>query len=535
MLCACSDGNVRLCDDDQGTDKTEWGRPAKVRRVDSGYSIEDMPPEILVMILNLVSDGASFVACRMASRLFWTYSPVDFAVAHVSPQALIASRVPPDIARAVFARRGDTPCWFMLPLAADTGSIRTVEWVSRLLCDFHAPNSQLCIGSGDNVLDDDDDNRQEALQDDDGDDDDDDGTLEHLADFVYHRPLMVRRSALKDDPFDLWGCFRTHVDEAAYIAARAGTVDIIAHLHETFRKPGPECGCSPSVGKVAFHAARHGVLEWLADVGCDGRYRPGCMSVQDAVNKGNPALVEWTVRVAKPWHRFVTWPMVHTLAVRNNVPMMDLVARLGLYPLSSDDMAIAAGAGSLDVVRWAAGEAIEGVVGAHDGPRVAEWCSTKVARTAAKRGRIEIVQWLLNHPHATHFVGASAAQRALAKGHYEIVRLLGEAGRADFGRWDALFQAVSSGNLDMLSFVADNGGIYRPNVLAAALEGRHAGIVGYLCDKYTPSYADMIEAIHTANQTYDTETTDLTVDWLVEHVSAAASLQPMLQRSHPKE
>ncbi|QBZ81768.1 ankyrin repeat domain containing protein [Pandoravirus celtis] len=343
---------------------------------------------------------------------------------------------------------------------------------------------------------------------------------------------MVRRSALKDDPLDPWGCFRRTSTKPPTLPRAPARSTLLPICTRHFANLDPvwvlaerrQGGLSRSAPRRARMACR---------VGCDGRYRPGCMSVQDAVNKGNPALVEWAVRVAKPWHRFIAWPMVHTLAVRNDVPMMDLVARLGLYPLSSDDVAVAAGAGSLDVVRWAAGEAIEGVVGAHDGPRVAEWCSTKVARTAAKRGRIEIVQWLLNHPHATHFVGASAAQRALAKGHYEIVRLLGEAGRADFGRWDALFRPRprATSTCCPLSLTM---AVSTDHVLAAALEGRYAGIVGYLCDKYAPSYADMIEAIHTANQTYDTETTDLTVDWLVEHVSAAASLQPMLQRSTPR-
>lgn len=480
------------------------------------------------MILALIGDGATFVACRMAARLFWTYSPVDFAAAHISPQALIASRAPPDIARAVFARRRVAPCWSMMPLAADTGSIRTVEWVSRVLCDYYhrAPDDRppAC------PVDDDHKGDHRGDHGDHGDDDDDEG-LQYFLDLLYDRPLMSRHSGLKDDPLDPWARFRTHVDAAAYIAARAGAVDIIAHLHDTFRKAGPDCGCSPSVGKVAFHAARSDVVEWLAKVGCRGRYRPGYGSVRDAVIKGNPALVEWTVRVARPWHRSVTQSAIRTLAARNDVVMVDLVARLGLYPLSSDDVAAAAGAGSLDFIRWAAGEAIKGAVGTHDGPRVADWCSTKVVRAAAKKGMVEVVRWLVNHSHATHFVGASAVRRALSEGHCEVVRLLHEAGRADFGRWDALEVAVFSASLDAVSFVADNGGIYGPRVLAIALEEQYENIIGYLLARYSLSASDVVEAIHIANESRNAGETDASIDLLVDRVPAMAALWPAPRRS----
>ncbi|AGO85813.1 Ankyrin repeat domain containing protein [Pandoravirus salinus] len=532
-LRACSGDGVQLYLDDDGDrhgDGARCGRPAKKSRVDPKCWIQILPPEILVAVLALIDDGATFVACRMATRLFWAYSPVDFAVARISPQALIASRAPSDVARAAFERRGDTPCWSLLPLAAETESISTVEWVSAILCDSHPFDDRPYVGSAgagsSDEADREDGSRARTNRSGNGVDDDRDDTFEHLADFVYRRSRLPSHGAPKDDPLDRWGRFRAHINKALCTAARAGTVDVVAHLHETFRRPGPKCECSPSVGKAAFGAGRVDVLEWLAHVGCDGRHRPGRACVDDAVNKGNGALVEWTVRVAKPWLRYVLWPTIHTLARRNDVPMLDLVARLGLYSLSSDEVAIAAGAGSLDVVRWAAGEPVEGATGAPDGPRVVGWCSTEVAWAAAKRGQTEVVRWLIGHPHATHFVGAPAACGALAKGHCEVVRLLHEAGRTDFGRWNALQVAASSGDLDAVSFVADNGGTYAPKALAAALEEEHDDIIDYLFTRYALGASDVVEAIHIANKSDDADETDALIDWLADNALRVASLWP---------
>nr|UMO78182.1 Ankyrin repeat domain containing protein [Pandoravirus belohorizontensis] len=368
-------------------------RPAKARRVDAAVSLASLPPEIVVAILALIDDGPTFVACHRASRLFWAYSAVDFALARVPPRALVACGAPPAIARAVFARRADAPCWSMLPLAAESGSVRTVEWVVGVLCDHYACDNPPHVGPPDMVHHDVGDQDRGAVDPQARRDDANrDRAYEGLANFVYQRPLIPRIDAPGGDPLDPWDPYRNYVIAATCIAARAGNVDVVAHLHETFRKPGPRCGCPSSVGNVAFDVARVDVLEWLAAAGCDGRYRPDRYCVPTAVDKGDLALVEWAARAADPWHRSITWSVGYKPVARNDVAMINLVVGLGLYRPSHDDVSVAAASGSLDVVRWAAGEAVAGVVEAHDGPRVAGWCTTDAVTQAADKGRMEVIR-----------------------------------------------------------------------------------------------------------------------------------------------
>lgn len=523
-------GTRRFCGDngDDNGDRDNalvQERPAKARRIDATVSLASLPPEIVVAILALIDDGLTFVACHAASRLFWAYSAVDFALARVPPRALVACGAPPAIARAVFARRADAPCWSMLPLAAESGSIRTVEWVAAVLCDHHPHDDPPHVGPPDMAHRDvGDQDRAAANPEARRDDVDHDRAYERLANFVYQRPLLPRMDAPGGDPLDPWDPYRNYVIAATCIAARAGHLDIVAHLHETFRKPGSRCGCPSSVGNVAFDAARVDVLEWLAAADCDGRYRPDRFCVPTAVDKGDLALVEWAARAADPWHRSITWSVGYKPVARNDVAMIDLVVRLGLYRPSHDDVSVAAASGSLDVVRWAAGEAVAGVVEAHDGPRVAGWCTTDAVTQAADKGRVEVVRWFVDHPHATHFVGAAAVKRALSHDHREVVRFLHEAGRADFGRWDALGTAVKTGNLAMMSFVADNGGVYGPKVLVAALKTKHAGTVGFLCDRYALGASDMVDAIHIVNESCDAEHARLVVERYAKKMPAMAPL-----------
>ncbi|AGO83326.1 Ankyrin repeat domain containing protein [Pandoravirus dulcis] len=515
----------RVNDNDNHENESIRERPVKVRRMDAKVSIASLPPEIVVAILALIDDGPTFVACHVAARLFWAYSAVDFALARVPSRALVTCGAPPAIARAVFARRADAPCWSMLPLAAESGSIGTVEWVAGVLCDHYACDNLLRVeptvtvhhgvGNQDRCAGD-----PQAQRD----DTDRDYTYGRLADFIYQRPLISRMDATGGDPLDPWDRYRNHVNVAACVAARAGHLDIVAYLHETFRKPGSICGCSSGVGNVAFDAVRVNVLEWLAAAGCDGRYRTDHLCVPTAVDKCDLALVEWAARAADPWHRSITWSVAYKPAARNDVAMVDLVVRLGLYRPSPDDVGVAAASGSLDVIRWAAGEAVAGVVEAHDGPRVAGWCTTDAVIQAADKGRMDVVRWFVDHPHATHFVDASAAKRALSNDHREVVRFLHEAGRADFGRWDALGTAVKTGNLAMVSFVADNGGVYRPKVLVAALKTKHAGIVGFLCDRYALGASDIVDAIHIVNESYDAEYARLVVERYTKKMPAMAPL-----------
>ncbi|BCU03121.1 ankyrin repeat domain containing protein [Pandoravirus japonicus] len=521
-------GTRHFCGDNDNGDRDNAlsrERPAKVRRIDAKISLASLPPEIVVAVLALIDDGPTFVACHVASRLFWAYSAVDFALARAPPRALVTCGAPPTIGRAVFARRADAPCWSMLPLAAESGSVHTVEWVAAVLCGHHARDDPPHVGPPDTARRDvGDQDRAAADPQARRDDTDRDRAYERLANFVYQRPLLPGADVAGGDPLDPWDRYRNYVNVAACIAARAGHLDIVAHLHETFRKPGSRCGCSSSVGNVAFDAARVDVLEWLAAAGCDGRYRPDRFCVPTAVDKGDLALVEWAARAADPWHRSITWSVGYKPVERNDVATINLVVDLGLYRPSHDDVSIAAASGSLDVIRWAAGEAVAGVVGAHDGPRVAGWCTTDAVAQAAGKGRMEVIRWFVDHPHATHFVNAYAVERALFNNHREVVRFLHGAGRADFGRWDALGTAVKTGNLAMVSFVADNGGVYGPAVLVAALKTEHAGTVGFLCDRYAPGASDMVDAIHIVNESCDPVDARLAVERYTKKMPAVAPL-----------
>lgn len=592
-------------------------RPTKTRRFDThkGLTIQDLPPEIITMILSPIADASTFVACQVAARVFWAYSAVDFAVAYVSLRALIASRAPVDVARAVFERRGDMPLWSMLPLAAAADSIDTVEWVSGLLCARGATRGNERDGDDDDghfeyafyygrrrrdkekpdiAQEEDEDGAEQETEEGVDDEEDDDGKGDGytlgINDDYPHRTFTYPRcpkdkecetahahshTASEDDggedteseqshgdddnndheddeydeseqshgdddderddddtegdgnptslwpiltgahgddakgnkPADPWGghC-RAHITNAACAAARRGNVDIVAHLHETFRKRGPTCGCASRIGHAAFDAGLVGVLEWLDAADCSARCRSGSRvgrrqgripdrrSLLDlAIDKNDPALVAWAVRKAAPWHNGISSALVNTLAVEDNVAMMDLAVRFDLCRVSPVHVVAAAGAGSLGIVKWAAGEAVDGVVEARDGPRVVGWCTTDAVMCAAKKGRLDIVRWFANHPHASHFVDASVARCALSKRRYDVVRLLHEMGRADFGRWDALCMAVSSCDLATVSFVAENGGVYGPRVLSNAVCRGDLAILAYLCARY--GFADAMRAI----------------------------------------
>jgi hypothetical protein len=262
--------------------------------------------------------------------------------------------------------------------------------------------------------------------------------------------------------------------------AARGHVDVIKTLHKAFAWCGSrECRCTPEIGAAALRADRPDVIEWLVDEGCSGapQFKPSDIAAAIA-GRRRPRFIRWA---ASRGYRADPACLVD-LANRNDARTLTLVHDTGLCVCTPDAVRAAARAGSLDVLKWAAGADGEQLASSGVGDA---WHPTMVAMLAATHRHVHIISWLRSRGDGQRALTVGVARAALAAGCIEAAAIV-----RPFGTWDALEAAVTSRDLATVRAVADAGGVPSPSAFVAAIRDADADVLAFLCERYGVTFVE---------------------------------------------
>ncbi|BCU03402.1 hypothetical protein [Pandoravirus japonicus] len=334
-------------------------------------------------------------------------------------------------------------------------------------------------------------------------DDDDDGDGDDVNDddnghaVVYLGGVLV--SALKKgaehDRVEVLTCLLTQapppgrvpspylLDAIAIDAAARGSLGILAALHEwRLAKDHGVCDCPVQVGREAMHADRIDVLDWLAAATCTGALALDQATLDDVPSHPLPCFSRWAVSRLPP-HARVGPKRLGQLAASDSVSALTVLHETGLGVCSKETLIVAAAHGSMDVLKWAAG----------DGPcarPLAAWDPIDVAAHAAASGRKDVIRWLAVRPDADRVLTTGVARLALSRGFAKTA-----AAVRPLDQWDALAAVVPHDDLFKVADVIHHGARCTTEAMAAAMRCRDERILELLCRKYgTEMVPDAIES-----------------------------------------
>lgn len=246
-------------------------------------------------------------------------------------------------------------------------------------------------------------------------------------------------------------------------AASRGNVTVLAVLHQ--HRPMP----LKNAAAAALQADQMHVVEWIAT------------KMHSRVPKMTPSLVGGLIADGhRP--RFIHWAASHghkadpmalvPLVERDDVATLALVHDAGVCACTAEIVRAAARAGSLGVLRWAAGDD-------HAAPRVGvAWRPTDVAMLAATNRQREVIAWLHTRSDGRRALTAGVARAALAAGCVDVAAQI-----RPLGTWDAVEAAVASCDPDAVRAVVDAGGVCSPAAFVSALRHGNAQVLASLCER----------------------------------------------------
>ena len=242
------------------------------------------------------------------------------------------------------------------------------------------------------------------------------------------------------------------------------------------------------IGQTALESDRADVLAWMRDVGCCAMLTPDDEQLTEAVASGEIAVARWLLAtitdrplclryIGSALTRAASAGHTATVAFAHNELMVDCPCEV---------LVRAARYGHVNLLRWAAGEHVEGVP--HAGarslalPELSHWASA-AAWNATEYDRPNVISWLLDRASTRRFVTVGVARRALGRGHTGIALAIHQSGVAPFDQWPALGVASRMG-CDVVRAVVEHGAPYDPSALVVAIKHGSIPTMAYLCAHY---------------------------------------------------
>ncbi|AVK74577.1 hypothetical protein pqer_cds_155 [Pandoravirus quercus] len=326
-----------------------------------------------------------------------------------------------------------------------------------------------------------------------GDDDDDDDD-ECIVTYYAGVLIPALRKAAERDHVEVLTCLLTEapppgrvpspllLDAIAIATATRGSLGILAALHEwSLAKGRGVCGCPDKVGLEAMSADRVDVLDWLAATGCTGALVLDQAILDKMPGHPLPHFARWAVSKLPP-HVRVGPKRLWQLAGLDCVETLKTLHETDLGVCSKETLRAAATHGSMDVLKWAAGES-------PGAAPLAAWNPIDVAAQAASHGRKGVVRWLATRSDADRVLTVGVARLALSRGFTKVA-----AAVRPLDQWDALAIVVSHKDLPEVAEVVHYGARCTPEVMAAAMRRRDERILELLCRKYgTAMVPDAVE------------------------------------------
>ncbi|AVK77296.1 hypothetical protein pmac_cds_608 [Pandoravirus macleodensis] len=246
-------------------------------------------------------------------------------------------------------------------------------------------------------------------------------------------------------------------------AASRGNVPVLAMLCQL--RPMR----SKNIALAALQADQMDVVDWI---GTKRLLRVPKMTptlVGDLIAEGHrPRFIRWAASHGHKANPTALVPLVE----RDNVDTLSLVHNAGVCACTPEIVRAAARAGSLGVLKWAAGDD-------HGTPRAGSaWRPTDVAMLAAINRRREVIAWLHTRSDGRRALTAGVARAALAAGCVDVAAQI-----RPLGTWDAVEAAVASCDPDVVRAVLDAGGVCSPAAFASALRHGNAHVLAFLCER----------------------------------------------------
>ncbi|ATE82474.1 hypothetical protein pdul_cds_205 [Pandoravirus dulcis] len=327
--------------------------------------------------------------------------------------------------------------------------------------------------------------------------DDNDGDDDNGRAIVYYGGVLVSalRKAAEHDRAEVLTCLLTQAPPPGRVpspyllgtiaidAAARGSLGILAALHEwRLEKGRGVCGCPVRVGREAMRADHAGVLDWLAAAACTGALTLDQATLDDVPSHPLPHFARWAVSRLLP-HVRVGPERLGQLAASDSVSALKVLHETGLGVCSKEMLRVAAARGSMDVLKWAAGDSPCALP-------LAAWNPIDAAVHAAASGRKDVIRWLTTRPDADRVLTAGVARLALSHGFVKTA-----AAVRPLDQWDALAVVVPHKDLPEIAAVVHHGARCTSEAMAAAMRRRDERILELLCRKYgTAMVPDAIES-----------------------------------------
>lgn len=294
-------------------------------------------------------------------------------------------------------------------------------------------------------------------------------------------------------------CVKAAIRDVMMCAVRGGHANVVRWIVDVVREDDTLQVTSQDLEHLEVEAASRGNVHML-DVLCQQRLVRSKNVALAALQADQMDVVDWigtkrSLRVPKmtptfvgnliaEGHRprFVHWAASHghradaaalvPLVERDDVDTLSLVHNAGVCACTPEIVRAAARAGSLGVLKWAAGDD-------HGTPRAgAAWRPTDVAMLAATNRRREVIAWLHTRSDGRRALTAGVARAALASGCVDVAAQI-----RPLGTWDAVEAAVASCDPNVLRAVVDAGGVCSPAAFVSALRHGNAQVLAFLCER----------------------------------------------------
>ncbi|QBZ80756.1 hypothetical protein pclt_cds_158 [Pandoravirus celtis] len=325
-------------------------------------------------------------------------------------------------------------------------------------------------------------------------DDDDNNNDERIVTYYAGVLIPALKKAAERDHAEVLTCLLTEapppgrvpspplLDAIAIAAATRGSLGILAVLHEwRLAKGRGVCGCPGKVGLEAMSADRVDVLDWLAATGCTGALVLDQAILDKMPGHPLPHFARWAVSKLPP-HVRVGSKRLWQLAALDCASALEILHETDLGVCSKETLRAAATHGSMDVLKWAAGESLGAAP-------LAAWNPIDVAAQAASHGRKGVIRWLATRPDADRVLTVGVARLALSRGFTKVA-----AAVRPLDQWDALAIVVPHKDLPEIAEVVHYGARCTLEAMVAAMRRRDERILELLCRKYgTAMVPDAVE------------------------------------------
>lgn len=319
------------------------------------------------------------------------------------------------------------------------------------------------------------------------------------------------------------------LDTASSTVALKDRLDMYMMIHRHiasnhFHAPNRPCSCDANAHKQAIKGDALATMVWM-------RSPDGCAMCLDnlreqldtAVRSGSIKILRWLVAnepraiaalstdsddllPAGGTLQVIRCTTINKAVARNYIDVIALLHETGIHPCTLEVLVTAAKGGSLDVLKWAAGELPDAPVPmhVHYGPHISAarcprlssdgqetvaavpaWGDLRILFASLHATTTDTFCWLIKQPDVRRTITVPIVRNMLRATLYTKAIKLFEEGVVPIDTWDVLRAAVQGnvGKAGVASLI-DMGARYSKHALCTAVRRSDRDIVALLCERF---------------------------------------------------